>query len=287
MIWDVLRILITPTTNFNFFIFFNLLIIQIYAHEKGVLDHWPHKKVDFDLIKFEFTARFRSFFMCIYLQIFVNFFANFMFTLPIVKPPHLSWQWTSTSLRCCCLWCSTYLQLPQSNPTCSKALGSFLLTESPSIALPRSVVFPSVVRQVWELVRKVWGSLMDEWICICSRVLLFCPQSWGSRESKLRVCSHTCARQSWTPELSYGSLRHTSDKIPRFLSQHPALLSTKSTIWEVVRFFHNQPWFPTLYLAFRFLWFWTCQEYISTCSTSLYQILDCQLKQCRESLVQC
>ena len=179
------------------------------------------KKVDFDQIKFAITAQFWTFFVCIYLQIFVNFYVKFLFTPPIAKPLHLSWQWTDTSLRYYYLLPYISHRLPQSNPTCSKALGSFLLTESPSIALPRSVVFPSVVRQVWELVRKVWGSLMDEWICKFSQVFLFCPQSWGSRESKLQVCSQTCFRQSRTPELSYASLRHTMEKIQRFLSQHP------------------------------------------------------------------
>ena len=173
MIWVDFRILITPTTNFNFFIFFNLLIIQIYAHEKGVLDHWPPKKVDFDLIKFEFTARFRSFFMCIYLQIFVNFFANFIFTLPIVKPPHLSWQWTSTFPRRFCPSSCISHWLPQSNPTCSKALGSFLSSESPSITLPMSGVFPGQVRPVSELVRIVWDSLMVGLICRYSQEALF------------------------------------------------------------------------------------------------------------------
>ena len=128
---------------------------------------------------------------------------------------------------------------------------------------------------------------MDEWIYEYTQVLLSYPHSWGSRESKLQECNRTCFRQNRILGLSYANHGHPMEKSQHFLSQHLALRHYKNTNWEVVRFFHNQPWFPTLYLAFRFFWFWTFQEYISIYSTLLYRILDYQLKLCRESLVDC
>ena len=56
----------------QFLHFFNLLIIQIYTHEKGVLDHWPPKKWILTELSSKLPLNF-VLFSCVYTLNFCEF----------------------------------------------------------------------------------------------------------------------------------------------------------------------------------------------------------------------